>query len=68
MSLDGESFRFRAARLRERAARLMRTAEAVVDPSIRDGYTALIAEYDLMAYQLDRIADDVANATRPVDP
>ena len=64
MSLDEESFRARAARLRERAATLKRAAEAVRDHDIRDGYTALIAEYDLMAIQLERMADDFPSPKR----
>jgi hypothetical protein len=64
MSVDGESFRIRAARLRERAAALKSAAEAVRDRGVRDGYTALIAEYDLMAIQLERMADDFTNPKR----
>jgi hypothetical protein len=64
MALDEETLRGRAARLRERAATLKHAAEAIRDPAVCDGYTALIAEYDLMAIQLERMADDFASPKR----
>jgi hypothetical protein len=57
--MDAAALRDRAARFRQKAAELQTAARAVTEPGMRDSYTALIAEYDNMAMQLERLADDL---------
>ncbi len=58
MARDADGLRARAARLRERADRLAEAARALKDPKMLDAYTAIISEYDALALQLERMADD----------
>ncbi len=55
--MDARSLRERAAALRKRAAELTDTGRAV-DPKLKDAYTALVAEYDNLAAQCERMAAD----------
>ncbi|MBV8166746.1 MAG: hypothetical protein JO021_08130 [Alphaproteobacteria bacterium] len=56
MLLDPNELRATAQRYRRRATELAAIGRAAPDPKMRDGYTALVAEYDVMAGQLERLA------------
>jgi hypothetical protein len=57
--MDSAELRTRAARLRNKATALDLTVRrGITDLKMIDAYTALIAEYDTLALQLDRMADD----------
>ncbi len=58
MALDADALRARAASLRERATKLAEAARTLKDPKMLDAYTAIIGEYDALALQLERMADD----------
>jgi hypothetical protein len=58
VNVDPRGFRARAARLRHTASQLAaagRRAEA----GLRDHYTAIVTEYDILAIELERLADDL---------
>jgi hypothetical protein len=56
--MDANGLRARAAEMRTRADRLEQLARTIKDPAMVDAYTAIIAEYDALALQLERMADD----------
>ena len=58
MPLPPHELLARAARLREKAALLHDEGRTKKDPTIRDAYTVLVSEYDTMAIQLERLAQE----------
>jgi hypothetical protein len=59
MAANPEALRARAAKLRDRAAELHRVAQRVTDRKMLDAYTALIAEYDALALELEQMAGEI---------
>jgi hypothetical protein len=59
MSFDLAALRSRAHRFRQRAAELQAAARDFSDPKMIDIYSALVAEFDLLAYETDRLADEI---------
>jgi hypothetical protein len=59
MPVDPSDLRARAERLRRKAADLTEVGRSVKDGTIRDAYQLLVTEYDMMADQLDRLANQM---------
>ena len=59
MARDPAALRARAAQFRDKAAELHRTARALGDRTMLDAYTALIAEYDALALELERVVAEI---------
>jgi hypothetical protein len=59
MARDSTTLRARAARYREKAIELQEIARGLDDRKMIDAYTGLIAEYDLLAFEIDRLADEI---------
>ena len=59
MATDPAALGARAARFRDKAGELHRHARGLSDRTMLDAYTALIAEYDALAIELERMAADV---------
>lgn len=58
MSLDPSRLRARAWQMRTKAAALADIGRSSPDGAIRDAYTVLVSEYDMMAAQLEQLAQD----------
>jgi len=57
-NVDPGGFRARAARLRKTATHLAEAGRRAA-PGLRDHYTAIVTEYDILAIELERLADDL---------